>query len=84
MKKKKENAPTVDVLSHVLMPEMKILSASEKTKVLNEFSINTNQLPKIYSTDPAVVALKAAAGDVIKIERKEGTGKHTGYRVVIE
>ncbi|MBI5227431.1 DNA-directed RNA polymerase subunit H [Candidatus Micrarchaeota archaeon] len=84
MKKKKENAPTVDVLSHNLMPQMKVLGASEKNKILSEFSINSSQLPKFYSTDPAVLALKAQAGDVIKIERNDGTSKYTAYRVVIE
>ncbi len=81
---KKEVAPTVDVLSHNLMPQMKVISGSEKTKLLHEFSIRADQLPKMFSTDPAAIALKAEVGDIIKIDRNDGTGKHTGYRVIIE
>jgi DNA-directed RNA polymerase I, II, and III subunit RPABC1 len=82
--KKKREVPTVDVLSHFLVPEMKILSDSEKTKLLSKFGINENQLPKMPSGDQAAMALKAVPGNVIRIERDDGTGKYTTYRVVIE
>lgn len=82
--KKKANVSTVDVLSHSLVPEMKVIGEAEKTKLLTKFGINSTMLPKMYSTDPSAVALKAAAGDIVKIERDDGTGKYTAYRVVIE
>jgi DNA-directed RNA polymerase subunit H (RpoH/RPB5) len=84
LKKKKKETPTVDVLSHKLIPEMKVLPAGEKSKMLKKFGISEDQLPKIFSSDPAAVALKAAEGNVIRIERNDGTGKYVAYRVVVE
>ncbi len=63
---------------------MKVLAEAEKTKVLKRYGISEDQLPKMFSKDPAAVALKAKAGDVIRIERNDGTGKYPGYRVVVE
>lgn len=82
--KKKANISTVDVLSHSLVPEMKILGESEKSKLLAKYGINSNMLPKISSKDPAALTLKAAPGDILRIERNDGTVKYTAYRVVIE
>jgi len=82
--KKKREVPTVDVLSHKLVPEMKIIGEAEKTKLLNKYGINEQQLPKILATDQAAVALTAKAGDVIRCERNDGTGKYTAYRIVTE
>ena len=83
MKKKKE-VSTVDVLSHFLVPEMKVLSESEKSKLFSKFGIDEKQLPRMTSRDPAAEALKAVAGNVVRIERDDGTGKYTTYRVVVE
>ncbi len=63
---------------------MKVLGEAEKTKVLKRYGITEDQLPKMFSTDPAAVALKAKAGDVIRIERNDGTVKYSGYRVIVE
>ena len=81
---KKPTVPTVDVLSHHLIPEMKVLGDAEKAKVLKKYGITDEQFPKIFSTDPAAVALKAVVGNVIKIERNDGTVKYSGYRIVVE
>ncbi len=82
VKKKKENSTVIDVLAHKLVSDMKVLSEAEKKKVLEKYGINENQLPRILSTDPAVVALKAEPGNIIKIERDDGTGKYLTYKVV--
>lgn len=74
----------MDVLSYRLIPEMSVLDESEKKKVLKKYSISESQFPRMYCTDPVAVALKAEAGDVIKVKRESITGKHTEYRVVIE
>ena len=66
------------------MPDMKVLEESEKKRVLKKYSINENQFPRILSSDPAVTALKAKAGDLIKVVREDVTGKHTEYRIVTE
>lgn len=81
--KKKKDAPVVDVLSSHLIPEMKILGDGEKAKVLKKFGIGESQLPKLFSTDPVAMALKAQIGNVIRIERNDGTGKYTAYRIVV-
>ncbi|MDD5171927.1 MAG: DNA-directed RNA polymerase subunit RpoH/Rpb5 C-terminal domain-containing protein [Candidatus ainarchaeum sp.] len=82
--KKKPSVSTVDVLSHMLVPEMKVIGDAEKTKLLSKFGINETQLPRISSRDPAAVALKAVPGNIIRIDRNDGTGKYTTYRVVVE
>ena len=38
---------------------MKVLSEAEKKKLLHKYGIDDTQLPKILSTDPSSVALKA-------------------------
>lgn len=82
--KKKQIVSTVDVLSHKLVPEIKVLSGAEKTKILSKYGVTEKQLPRMISTDPEAVALKAVPGDVVKIERDDGTGKYTTFRVVVE
>lgn len=82
--KKKTSVPTVDVLSHMLVPEMKVISDAEKSKMFSKFGINEQQLPRMSSKDPAAVALKAVPGNVVRIERDDGTGKYTTYRIVSE
>ncbi len=83
-KKKRVEARTIDVLSHDFVPDMKVLGEAEKTKLLHKHGINETQLPKMLSSDPSAVALKAAAGSVIRIERDDGTGKYVSFRAVIE
>ena len=83
VKKKKQESTIIDVLSHKLVSEMKILSEAEKAKVLKKYGINEKQLPRMVSTDPAVAALKAEPGNIIKIERDDGTGKYLTFKVVV-
>lgn len=73
----------MDVLSYHLVPKMEKLSESEKNRILKKFNITSDQLPKMKHNDPAIVALGAEAGDVIKIEREGKTGKYLAYKVVI-
>ncbi|MFH1785790.1 MAG: DNA-directed RNA polymerase subunit RpoH/Rpb5 C-terminal domain-containing protein [Candidatus Micrarchaeota archaeon] len=82
--KKKKSSTTIDVLSHDLVPEMKVLSDNEKSKVLSKYQIDEDQFPKVSSKDSAVVALKATVGNVLEIKRDDGTGKYTTYRIVVE
>jgi DNA-directed RNA polymerase subunit H (RpoH/RPB5) len=83
-RRKRQEPSTIDVLSHDFVPEMKVLGEAEKTKLLHKYGINDSQLPKILSSDPSAAALKAKAGDVLKIERDDGTGKYIVFRAVIE
>lgn len=81
--KKKQIVSTVDILSHKLVPEMKVLSEAEKNKLLSKYGVDDKQLPRMRSSDPEAMALKAAPGDIVKIGRDDGTGKYTTYRVVV-
>lgn len=63
---------------------MKVLSDSEKTKLLSKFGINETQLPRMPAKDPSAIALKAVPGNIVRIERDDGTGKYTTFRVVVE
>jgi len=80
---KKKPVKTIDVLSHALLPKMEVLSEDEKSKVLKKFSIDENQLPVMFESDPAAMALKASPGDFIKVVRKGETGEYVGYRIVV-
>ncbi len=80
----KTRTTVINVLDHKLVPKMRILSEKEKEHMLKKYSITENQLPKIYSTDPAAQALSAKVGDVLEIERQDLTGKYNFYRLVIE
>lgn len=71
-------------LSNELVPEHYLLNEREAQKVLEEYNIDKYQLPKIYTTDPAIRHLPVREGDVIKIIRKSPTAKIAlAYRVVI-
>ena len=83
MKKKSEKTAILDVLAHSLVPEMAVLSEAEKNKILKKYSIRPDQLPVMLHTDAAVKALKASAGDVIRIKRDGETGPHLMYKVVV-
>ena len=63
---------------HILQPKHTKLSEKEVTELLNKLNISKAQLPKIFSSDPALPE-NCQAGEVIKIERSEGTY----FRVVV-
>lgn len=74
-----------DVTTHNLVPKHVKISDSEKEKFLQDHVLATRQLPKILRTDPAIVHLKAQAGDIIKVERKSITAGQSHYfRVVVD
>lgn len=74
----------INVLAHHLVPDMKVLSESEAREVLKKYSVDNTEIPRAPKNDPAVQALNAKVGDVIKISRAEETGKWISYRVVSE
>jgi DNA-directed RNA polymerase subunit H len=61
------------------------LSKKEEKALLDKFNLKPEQLPKILNTDPAVIAIGAKAGQIIKIIRQSPTAKSSiCYRIVIE
>jgi DNA-directed RNA polymerase subunit H len=77
--------PVFDIFEHALVPFHEILTEKEKAQLLAEYKVQPYQMPQIKSTDPAVKAIGAKPGDVLKIIRKSQTaGEHVAYRYVVE
>jgi DNA-directed RNA polymerase subunit H len=77
--------PVFEIFEHKLVPKHEILDDKEKTQVLAQYKIQPYQMPQIKATDPAVKAIGARPGDMLKIIRKSATaGEHIAYRYVVE
>jgi DNA-directed RNA polymerase subunit H (RpoH/RPB5) len=77
--------PVFDIFEHALVPYHEILTEKEKNQLLTQFKVQPYQMPQIRSGDPAVKAIGAQPGDVLKITRKSTTaGEHVTYRYVVE
>jgi DNA-directed RNA polymerase subunit H len=74
-----------ELFEHNLVPKHEILDDKEKTQILTQYKIKPYQIPQIKATDPAVKAIGAKPGDMLKIIRKSATaGEHIAYRYVVE
>ncbi|MDD2626151.1 MAG: DNA-directed RNA polymerase subunit H [Candidatus Methanomethylophilus sp.] len=77
-----------NVLRHSLVPEHHLLTEEEAEAILKQLKITRDQLPKIKTTDPAIIVLETihgpiAEGSVIKVVRKSETAQEfTAYRLV--
>jgi DNA-directed RNA polymerase subunit H (RpoH/RPB5) len=77
--------PVFDIFEHALVPFHEILTEKEKNQLLAQFKVKPYQMPQIKSGDPAVKAIGAKPGDILKITRKSTTaGEHVTYRYVVE
>jgi DNA-directed RNA polymerase subunit H len=77
--------PVFEIFDHGLVPKHEILSKKEKTEVLAQYKIQPYQMPQIKANDPAVKAIGARPGDMLKVIRKSATaGEHVAYRYVVE
>jgi DNA-directed RNA polymerase subunit H len=84
-KQSKEKEPSYDVFKHDLVPKHVLLTAPESKKVLELYHIKPFQIPYIKSTDPAVRAIGAKPGDIVKVIRRSATaGESDFYRYVVE
>jgi DNA-directed RNA polymerase I, II, and III subunit RPABC1 len=73
-----------NVTRHVLVPQHRILSASEKRQLLADLSCKIGALPKIKEQDPVVRYLGVPPGTVLAVERQLGRLEtETFYRVVV-
>lgn len=85
VKGKEKKEESFNIFDHELVPEHILLSKEEAQKLLNTYRVKPFQLPKIKDTDPAVKALNAKPGDIIKIIRKSPTaGVAEYYRYVVK
>jgi DNA-directed RNA polymerase subunit H len=77
--------PAFDLFEHRLVPKHEILTEDETAGLLAQYRVQPYQLPQIKSSDPAVKAIGARPGDVLRVIRKSSTaGEHTAYRYVVE
>ena len=77
--------PVFDIFEHALVPMHEILSEKERTQLLTQYKVKPYQIPQVKSTDPAVKAIGAKPGDILRIIRKSSTaGEHIAYRYVVE
>lgn len=67
---------------HILQPKHTKISDKEAEEFFKKLNISKAQLPKIFSTDPALPE-NCIVGDLIKIERKEGDEVNIYFRVVV-
>jgi len=77
--------PSFDIFDHELVPRHEILTLKERQQLLTQYKIEPYQLPQIKASDPAVKAIGAKPGDILRILRKSATaGIHIAYRYVVE
>ena len=76
--------PVFDIFEHAL-PRHEILTEKEQNQLLALYKIKPYQMPQVKSTDPAVKAIGAKPGNILRIIRKSTTaGEHIAYRYVVE
>lgn len=76
--------PRFDIFTHELVPEHIICPEEELKELLEKYSIKRRHLPKIFASDPAVKAVGAKPGQVVKIFRESEIAGHSiAYRLVI-
>ena len=77
--------PAFNIFEHVLVPKHEILTPKEREELLTKYRVKPYQLPRIRASDPAVKAIGAKPGDIVRIIRDSPTaGKHIVYRYVVE
>ncbi len=77
--------PAFDIFKHELVPRHEILTSKESKQLLAQYRVQQYQLPQINASDPAVKAIGARPGDILRIIRKSPTaGTHITYRYVVE
>ncbi len=77
--------PSFNIFKHKLVPLHEILTGKVREQMLRKYHIEPYQLPSISMSDPAVIAIGARPGDIIKILRHSSTaGQHVYYRYVME
>ncbi len=77
--------PSFNIFDHVLVPKHEIVNPDERKKLLQEYRVHPYQLPRLKASDPAVKAIGAKPGDIVRIIRDSPTaGKYVSYRHVVE
>jgi DNA-directed RNA polymerase subunit H len=76
--------PSFKIFDHEFVSKHEILTPEEKTKFLVDYKVQPYQLPRIKASDPAIIAVGAIPGDIVRVIRKSPTaGKYIAYRYVV-
>jgi len=73
--------PETKAPEHELVPAHKLVGKEEGEKILAEFKVGKNQIPKIRMKDAALIGTGAKPGAIVKITRLDGSEY---YRLVVE
>lgn len=74
----------IQIPKHVLVPEYRVLSATEEKQVIQDLRIKKGFLPKINVSDPMVIWSTAIKGSIIEITRCDDVaGEAYYYRIVV-
>jgi len=77
--------PLFNIFDHEVVPHHNKLTSKEIRSFLLDYQISKHQIPKILESDPAVKAIQAKPGDVLRIVRNPMLGEQGAYyRVVIK
>lgn len=74
----------INVIDHYLVPKHKLLTSTEKDKLIKEYELKNKDLPRIYISDIISRYYNAQIGDIFEIERYSPiSGYSTFYRLVV-
>ena len=76
--------PSFQIFTHDFVSKHELLAPEEKSQFLEESKIVAHQLPRINSTDPAIIAVGGTPGDIVRVVRNSKTaGKYISYRYIV-
>lgn len=68
-----------------MLSKHEVLSEEEAQKILEEYRVATDELPRIRKGDPALKGLEFKVGDMVRITRKSPTaGDAFYYRLIVD
>ncbi|MBT8171556.1 hypothetical protein KJN74_01620 [Candidatus Bathyarchaeota archaeon] len=76
--------PSFQIFNHDFVSKHELLDPQEKIKFLEEHKVKGYQLPRINSSDPAIIAVGGNPGDIVRVIRNSKTaGRYIAFRYVI-
>ena len=79
-----KNFPSFNIFDHDFVSKHEILTPEERKRILDEFKVQPYQLPRVNASDPAIIAVGAQPGDIVRVIRKSATaGQYIAYRYVV-